>query len=199
VQNNDEGEAEAEIQIQEQEQENIGTSTLGTSGLGSSPFGLLGDVAEKEMATTAASTTAAVTQQLTQGEIVANQAAASAVVDEAVGVTSSTAGTAQSGVTGGLNLYKFGSSTSTASSGWSDGSYFLNLPDQGNAQNNWQQNSSALRAVMSEGNPIYDSYINPSTGQQIPTSGFLNAERNLLENQGWTYNPTTGAYNPPTN
>jgi hypothetical protein len=50
---------------------------------------------------------------------------------------------------------------------------------------------------MSEGNPIYDSYIDAATGQQIPTTGFLNAERNLLENQGWTFSPQTGAYHPP--
>jgi hypothetical protein len=99
---------------------------------------------------------------------------------------------------GGLNLFKFGDSTSTTGAGWSDGDYFLNLPNQGSPAANWAQNSSALRSVMSEGNPIFDSYIDATTGQQIPTTGFLNAERNLLENHGWTFNPQTGAYHPPT-
>ena len=98
---------------------------------------------------------------------------------------------------GGLNLFKFGDSTSTTANGWSQGDYFLNLPNQGSPAANWAQNSSALRSVMSEGNPIYDSYIDAATGQQIPTTGFLNAERNLLQNQGWTFNPQTGAYHPP--
>jgi hypothetical protein len=105
---------------------------------------------------------------------------------------------------GGLNLFKFGDSTSTTASGWRNGDYFLNLPNQGSPAANWAQNSSALRSVMREGNPIYDSYIDTSTGQQIltgqtPTSSgrFLNAERQLLENKVWQYNPQTGAYHPP--
>ena len=36
-----------------------------------------------------------------------------------------------------------------------------------------------------------------STGEQIPTQGFLRAERALLESRGWQYNPWTGAYHPP--
>jgi RHS repeat-associated protein len=99
---------------------------------------------------------------------------------------------------GGLNLFKFGDSTSTTATGWRNGDSFLNLPNQGSPAANWAQNSSALRSAMSEGNPIFDSYIDASTGQQIPTTGFLNAERNLLENHGWTFNPQTGAYYPPT-
>jgi signal recognition particle subunit SEC65 len=43
----------------------------------------------------------------------------------------------------------------------------------------------------------FDSFRDAATGQQIPTRGFLNAERNLLENHGWKYNPQTGAYHPP--
>lgn len=50
---------------------------------------------------------------------------------------------------------------------------------------------------MRQGNPIYDSYRDALTGQQIPTQGFLRAERNLLESRGWQYNPSTGAYHPP--
>lgn len=105
---------------------------------------------------------------------------------------------ADTGELGGLNLFKFGDSTSTTATGWRNGDYFLNLPNQGSPAANWAQNSSALRSAMSEGNPIFDSYIDTSTGQQIPTTGFLNAERNQLENNGWTFNPQTGAYHPPT-
>jgi hypothetical protein len=120
---------------------------------------------------------------------------------ELEGETGAAGGTAEQG---GLNLFKFGDSTSTTASEWRNGDYFLNLPNQGSPAANWAQNSSALRSVMREGNPIYDSYIDTSTGQQIltgqtPTSSgrFLNAERQLLENKGWQYNPQTGAYHPP--
>jgi RHS repeat-associated protein len=98
---------------------------------------------------------------------------------------------------GGLTLFKFGDSTSTMAAGWSEGDYFLYLSNQGSYAANWAQNSSALRAAMAEGNPIFDSYIDAATGEQIPTTGFLNAERQLLENHGWTYVPQAGAYYPP--
>jgi hypothetical protein len=96
-----------------------------------------------------------------------------------------------------LNLFKWKDATSTTATGWKEGDYFLNLPNQGSAQANWIQNSSRLRAEMGNGNPIFDSFRDAATGQQIPTRGFLNAERNLLENHGWNYNPQTGAYHPP--
>ena len=51
---------------------------------------------------------------------------------------------------------------------------------------------------MRKGDPIFDSHIDPLNGKQIPTGGFLGAERNLLENQGWRYNSTTNAYHPPS-
>lgn len=73
----------------------------------------------------------------------------------------------------------------------------LHLPDKGSAQENWKQNSGYLREQMNKGNPIYDSYRDPKTGQQIETGGFLNAERKLLESRGWQYNSSTGAYHPP--
>jgi RHS repeat-associated protein len=98
---------------------------------------------------------------------------------------------------GGLNLFKWKDATSTTATGWKEGDYFLNLPNQGSAQANWIQNSSRLRAEMGKGNPIFDSFRDVATGEQIPTRGFLNAERNLLENHGWNYIPQTGAYHPP--
>ena len=73
----------------------------------------------------------------------------------------------------------------------------LHLPDQGTPKLNWKQNAGRLREEMGKGKPIYDSYRHAATGNQIPTKGFLNAERKLLESSGWKYNPQTGAYHPP--
>lgn len=98
---------------------------------------------------------------------------------------------------GGLNLFKWGKETTTKPSGWKDGDFMLHLPDKGSAKANWKQNSGHLREQMNKGNPIYDSYRDPKTGQQIKTGGFLNAERKLLESRGWQYNSSSGAYHPP--
>jgi hypothetical protein len=72
----------------------------------------------------------------------------------------------------------------------------LDLPDQGNPQANWAQNSSKLREAMSEGQPIRDASAEPlANGKPANNTGFLRAERNLLENHGWTYN--NGYWYPP--
>ena len=97
---------------------------------------------------------------------------------------------------GGLNLFKSGAPQTSSSQGWTEGSRMLYLPNQGSAQANWAANSSALRTEMNLGKPIYDSYRTVD-GAQIPTQGFLNAERYLLESRGWIYNSKTGAYYPP--
>ena len=104
----------------------------------------------------------------------------------------------KSGDKGGLNLFKWGKESTTKPDGWKDGDFMLNLPNKGSAKANWKQNSGYLREQMNKGSPIYDSYRDPKTGQQIPTGGGLNAERNLLESRGWQYNSSTGAYHPPT-
>ena len=101
--------------------------------------------------------------------------------------------------TGGLNLFKWKTPTSLKMKDWKDGDYFLNLSNKGNTKANWKQNSSRLREEMRKGKLIYDSHIDPKTGQQIPTNGFLNAERNLLQNQGWRYDSSNKAYHPPSN
>jgi hypothetical protein len=98
---------------------------------------------------------------------------------------------------GGLNLFKWGEKQTTTATAWQNGDYMLFLPNQGGTAANWAQNSSRLRELMREGKPIYDSYRDAVTGMQIPTRGFLNAERNLLKSHGWQYNPQTGAYHPP--
>jgi hypothetical protein len=100
---------------------------------------------------------------------------------------------------GGLNLFKRKDKTSTKATGWKEGDSFLRLPDNGGAKANWKRNSGHLREEMGKRRPIYDSYRDPATGKQIPTGGFLNAERKLLESRGWKYNSSTGAYHPPSN
>jgi RHS repeat-associated protein len=79
----------------------------------------------------------------------------------------------------------------------------LNLPDLGDPKANWAQNSSRLREAMAEGKPIRDAHVD-GAGNMIrdnPLQGgggaFLKAERNLLENHGWTYDPGTTSWNPP--
>jgi len=56
------------------------------------------------------------------------------------------------------------------------------LPYQGNPRADWAQNSSKLRSAMSEGKPIRDV----SAGNPGSNTGFLRAERNLLQSHGWT-------------
>jgi RHS repeat-associated protein len=109
---------------------------------------------------------------------------------------------------GGLNLFRSGQeglATRGAATGWKDGDRMFHLPNQGSPKANWKQNSGRLREEMGRGEPIFDSFRDPSTGLQIPSgltpgSGgrFLNAERKLLESRGWKYSPSTGAYHPPS-
>jgi RHS repeat-associated protein len=99
------------------------------------------------------------------------------------------------GTQGGLNLFKFGSSQATKSS-WKAGDRFLRLPNRGTPKLNWKQNSGYLRQEMGRGKPIFDSF-RLSNGNLIPTGGFLNAERALLNSRGWIYNPKRGAWLPP--
>jgi RHS repeat-associated protein len=77
---------------------------------------------------------------------------------------------------GGLNLFKWGDETSTTATGWKEGDRFLHLPNKGSPKANWKENAGRLREEMGKGEPIYDSYLNPVTGAQVPTGGFLNAE-----------------------
>ncbi|MCI0560633.1 MAG: hypothetical protein MN733_19275, partial [Nitrososphaera sp.] len=70
------------------------------------------------------------------------------------------------------------------------------LPDQGNVKANWKQNSSVLRQESRKGQPIRDASVD-SAGNLRDNTGFLRAERNLLENQGRTYNPHTQSWIPP--
>jgi RHS repeat-associated protein len=71
------------------------------------------------------------------------------------------------------------------------------LPDLGNPKANWYQNAKALRIEMAKGLPIRDVSVD-AAGRLIEYPGsFLNAERNLLMNHGWAYNPLTRLWSPP--
>jgi hypothetical protein len=65
------------------------------------------------------------------------------------------------------------------------------LPDLGNPKANWKQNSGVLREEMKLGRPIRDASPGDTGGQ------FLNAERNLLRDRGWTFDPKTNLWMPP--
>ncbi|HEY2560160.1 MAG TPA: RHS repeat-associated core domain-containing protein [Caldimonas sp.] len=64
------------------------------------------------------------------------------------------------------------------------------LPYVGNGKANWEQNARVLRVEMRLGRPIRDA----SPGD---TGQFLNAERNLLRDHGWTFNAQTSFWMPP--
>ena len=68
--------------------------------------------------------------------------------------------------------------------GWKEGDYMLHLPYKANPKLDWMANYSALRREMGLGKPIFDSYRLPN-GNLIPTGGFLNAERFILQTRGW--------------
>ncbi|MBX9729608.1 MAG: hypothetical protein K2X31_11935 [Sphingopyxis sp.] len=65
------------------------------------------------------------------------------------------------------------------------------LPNLGSPKANWQQNAGVLREEMRLGKPIRDASPGDTAGQ------FLNAERNLLRDRGWTFDPKTNYWNPP--
>lgn len=76
--------------------------------------------------------------------------------------------------------------------GKNEKSLLSKLPDKGNPQANWQQNSGVLRSEMNKGQPIRDASPNDTQG------AFLNAERNLLDSRGWTFDKPTNFWNPPS-
>jgi len=95
------------------------------------------------------------------------------------------------GEEGGLVIGKMNSDGTLKDGVLGPGERTLDLPNQGGAQANWVQNSSKLRQAMSEGKPIRDA----SAGNPGSNTGFLRAERNLLQNHGWTLKG--GYWNPP--
>ena len=69
--------------------------------------------------------------------------------------------------------------------------------DLGSPKANWKRNAGALRSEMRNGAPIRDASINPSTGALQQNTGFLRAERSMLESRGWTYDPAFGMWMAP--
>jgi RHS repeat-associated protein len=70
-------------------------------------------------------------------------------------------------------------------------SLLTRLPNQGSPKANWQQNSGVLRQEMQQCKPIRDASPGDKAGP------FLNAERLVLQNHGWTFNPSTNYWIPP--
>jgi RHS repeat-associated protein len=68
--------------------------------------------------------------------------------------------------------------------------------DLGSIKANWQQNASVLRKAMGDAKAIRDASVDVS-GNLINNTGFLRAERNLLTNQGWKYDPKTTLWSLP--
>ncbi|MFH1816258.1 MAG: hypothetical protein ABIF28_19100, partial [Pseudomonadota bacterium] len=65
------------------------------------------------------------------------------------------------------------------------------LPNLGGPKANWAQNSGVLREEMGRGVPIRDASPGDTAGQ------FLNAERGLLRDRGWTFDSKTNFWMPP--
>jgi hypothetical protein len=71
------------------------------------------------------------------------------------------------------------------------------LPDQGTPKDNWKRNSGVLRREIRKGEHIRDASVD-SAGELRDNTGFLRAERNLLENHGRTYDSSTQTWNAPS-
>ncbi len=69
------------------------------------------------------------------------------------------------------------------------------LPDQGSPRLNWKQNPGVLRSEMRSRQPIRDASVD-SAGKLRDNTGFLRAERYLLQDRGWTYDPKTTLWSP---
>ena len=69
--------------------------------------------------------------------------------------------------------------------------------DLGSPAANWARNSGVLRQEMAKGLPIRDASVD-AAGKLVDHSGtFLNAERNLLRDRGWSFDPSTTLWSPP--
>lgn len=71
------------------------------------------------------------------------------------------------------------------------GEFKLSWPPTGAAQTEWKVNSGLLREEMGNLRPIRDASPGNTGGQ------YLNAERNLLQDRGWTFDPKTSTWMPP--
>lgn len=80
--------------------------------------------------------------------------------------------------------------------GQGERSLLSRLPNLGSPKANWAQNSGVLRQEMRLGQPIRDASVD-AAGRLINNTGFLRAERNLLESRGWSFDPATTLWSPP--
>jgi hypothetical protein len=64
-------------------------------------------------------------------------------------------------------------------------------PDLGSAKANWGRNSGVLREEMGRGLPIRDASLGDMGGK------WLNAERAVLTERGWTFHSPSGMWMPP--
>lgn len=71
------------------------------------------------------------------------------------------------------------------------------LPNQGSPRLNYLQNDRVLRTEMGRGVPIRDVSVDPVTGALRNNTGFLRAERNILTNHDWAFDPKSGYWYPP--
>jgi RHS repeat-associated protein len=71
------------------------------------------------------------------------------------------------------------------------GERILKWPPTGSAKSEWRKNSSLLRQEMNKGRPIRDASPGNDKGM------YLNAERNLLKDRGWTFDSKANYWLPP--
>ena len=69
-------------------------------------------------------------------------------------------------------------------------------PSLGSPRANYIRNDSVLRAEMRRGVPIRDVSVDPTTGALGNNTGFLRAERNILTNHDWGFDPKSGYWYP---
>ena len=71
------------------------------------------------------------------------------------------------------------------------GEFKFSWPPTGAAQTEWKVNSGLLRQEMGNLRPIRDASVGNSGGM------YLNAERNLLQDRGWTFDANSSLWMPP--
>ena len=72
-----------------------------------------------------------------------------------------------------------------------NGEKILKWPPTGATKTEWKKNSGLLRQEMNKGKPIRDASPGNDKGM------YLNAERNLLRDRGWTFDSKTNYWIPP--
>jgi hypothetical protein len=72
------------------------------------------------------------------------------------------------------------------------GEFKFSWPPTGTVRTEWKVNSGLLRQEMGNMRPIRDASVGNNGGM------YLNAERNLLRDRGWTFDANTSLWMPPT-